>query len=124
MRSGKTVAYYNTAGASSGLQAGAQKYSYAMFFITEDALRQLDKADGFEIGVGPSIVLVDRGVAKTYTTMTLDKDIYAVVFDQKGLMAGMGIQGNRSRRSLHPDSVAPLHGLPSKRSSAPPPCTT
>ena len=92
---GKTVAYYNTAGASYGLQAGVQQYGYAMFFMNANALSQINKAEGFEIGVGPSVVVVDEGMAKQATTTTLKDDIYAFVFGQKGLMAGIGIQGNK-----------------------------
>ena len=95
LKGGKAVAYYKTTGASFGLQAGGQQYGYAMFFLNEKALAQLDKADGFEVGVGPSVVMVDEGMAKTTTTTTLKDDIYALVFGQKGLMAGLGIQGNK-----------------------------
>jgi lipid-binding SYLF domain-containing protein len=95
LKGGKAVAYYKTTGASFGLQAGAQQYGYAMFFMNDKALAQLDNAKGFEVGVGPSVVLVDEGMAKTTTTTTLKDDIYAVVFGQKGLMAGLGIQGNK-----------------------------
>jgi hypothetical protein len=58
-------------------------------------LQQLDKADGFEVGVGPSVVVVDEGMAKNITTTTMKDDIYAFVFGQKGLMGGVGIQGNK-----------------------------
>jgi lipid-binding SYLF domain-containing protein len=92
---GKAAAYYKTTGASFGLQAGGQKYGYAMFFMNAKALGELDKANGFEVGVGPSVVMVDEGMAKTTTTTTLKDDIYAFVFSQKGLMAGLGIQGNK-----------------------------
>jgi lipid-binding SYLF domain-containing protein len=95
IKSGKAVAYYRTTGASFGLQAGAQTYGYAMFFMNEKALQQLDKADGFEVGVGPSVVVMDEGMAKTSTTTTMKDDIYAFIFGQKGLMAGLGIQGNK-----------------------------
>lgn len=95
LQKGKTVAYYNTAAASVGLQAGAQQFGYAMFFMNANALAQLNKADGFEVGVGPSVVLVDEGMAKTMTTTTTKDDIYAFIFGQKGLMAGIGIQGNK-----------------------------
>jgi lipid-binding SYLF domain-containing protein len=95
LQKGKAVAYYNTAGASIGLQAGAQQFGYAMFFMNPNALAQLDKADGFEVGVGPTVVLVDEGKAKTMTTTTAKDDIYAFIFGQKGLMAGLGIQGNK-----------------------------
>jgi lipid-binding SYLF domain-containing protein len=94
-KKGAAVAYYKTTGASIGLQAGGQQYGYAMFFMNEKALAELDNAKGFEVGVGPSIVVVDEGMAKTTTTNTLKDDIYAFVFGQKGLMAGLGLQGNK-----------------------------
>jgi lipid-binding SYLF domain-containing protein len=95
LKKGTAVGYYKTTGASFGLQAGGQQYGYAMFFMNEKALAQLDNAKGFEVGVGPSVVLVDEGMAKTTTTTTLKDDVYAFVFGQKGLMAGLGIQGNK-----------------------------
>ena len=95
LQKGKAVAYYNTGGASVGLQAGAQQYGYALFFMNANALSQLQKADGFEVGVGPSVVLVDEGMGKSMTTTTAKDDVYAFVFGQKGLMAGLGVQGNK-----------------------------
>jgi lipid-binding SYLF domain-containing protein len=95
IKGGKTVAYYSTTGASFGLQAGVQTYGYALFFMNAKALQQLDNANGFEVGVGPSVVLMDEGKAKQITTTTMKDDIYAFIFSQKGLMAGIGIQGNK-----------------------------
>lgn len=92
---GKTAGYYNTAAASYGLQAGAQTFGYALFFITDSALKYLENSSGWEIGVGPSIVVVDEGIAKSLTTTTAKSDIYAFFFDQKGLMAGLGLQGSK-----------------------------
>jgi lipid-binding SYLF domain-containing protein len=66
-----------------------------MYFMNQTALDQLDRANGFEVGVGPSVVMVDEGMGKTRTTNTLSDDVYAFVFGQKGLMAGLGIQGNK-----------------------------
>jgi lipid-binding SYLF domain-containing protein len=94
-RKGKPVGYFNTAGASWGMQAGAQQYGYVMFFMSEKALKYLDSSEGFEVGVGPSVVVVDSGMAKNVTSSTLTEEIYAFVFAQKGLMAGMGLQGNK-----------------------------
>jgi lipid-binding SYLF domain-containing protein len=95
LKKGAASAYYKTTGASVGLQVGAQKYGYAMFFMNAKAIEQLNKANGFEVGVGPTVVLVDEGMAKNATTTTMKEDIYAFVFGQKGLMAGLGIQGNK-----------------------------
>jgi lipid-binding SYLF domain-containing protein len=99
---GKSVGYYNTAAASYGLQAGAQSFGYAMFFMTEGALKYLKKSSGWEIGVGPSIVVVDAGLARSLTTTTAKEDIYVFFFSQKGLMAGLGIQGSKITQ-IHPD---------------------
>ena len=77
---------------------GGQRYGYAMFFMNAKALAELDNAKGFEVGVGPSVVMVDEGMAKTTTTSTMKDDIYAFVFGQKGLMAGLGLQGNKITR--------------------------
>jgi len=94
----KTVGYYNTVAASYGLQAGVQSFGYVLFFMTDSALAYLDKSDGFELGVGPSIVIVDAGKAKAMTTTTMQNAIYAFIFDQRGLMAGMGLQGSKISR--------------------------
>jgi len=91
----KTVGYYNTVAASYGLQAGLQKYAYALFFMTDAAFAYLDRSDGWEIGVGPSIVIVDEGMAKSMTSTTAKSDVYAFFFSQQGLMAGMGLQGSK-----------------------------
>ena len=95
LKGGTAAAYYKTTGASFGLQAGGQQYGYAMFFMNAKALNEFASASGFEVGVGPSVVLIDEGKAKTATTNTMKDDIYAFVFGQKGLMAGLGIQGNK-----------------------------
>ena len=94
-KGGKAIGYYNTAGASVGLQAGGQKYGYALFFLSNDTLKALDQANGFEIGVGPSVVVADEGMGKSTTTTTAQNRIYAFIFDQKGAMAALGLQGNK-----------------------------
>ncbi len=100
-KDGKTVAYYNSVAASYGLQAGVQAFGYAMFFLSDSALKYLDKSAGWEIGVGPSVVVVDEGLARSLTTTTAKDDIYVFFFDQKGLMAGLGVQGSKITR-IHP----------------------
>lgn len=95
IKSGKVAGYYNTVAGSYGLQAGIQKYGYAMFFMTDAAVNYLDKSSGWELGVGPSIVVVDVGAAAGISTSTAQSDIYAFFFDQKGLMAGLGLQGTK-----------------------------
>jgi lipid-binding SYLF domain-containing protein len=92
---GRTVGYYNSVAASYGLQAGAQTFGYVLFLMTNSAVNYLNRSGGWEIGVGPSIVVVDEGIARTLTSTTLKSDVYAFIFDQKGLMAGIGLQGSK-----------------------------
>jgi lipid-binding SYLF domain-containing protein len=99
---GKTAGYYNTVAASYGLQAGAQSFGYAMFLMNSDSLGYLKKSEGWEVGVGPSVVVMDEGMAKSLTTSTAKEDIYAFIFGQKGLMAGIGLQGSKITR-ITPD---------------------
>jgi lipid-binding SYLF domain-containing protein len=97
-KNGRTTGYYNIAAGSYGLQAGVQSFSYVMFFMNNAALASLDKTDGFEVGVGPSIVIMDEGMAKRVTNTTLMEDVYTYVFGQQGLMAGLGVQGSKISR--------------------------
>ncbi len=99
---GRTAGYYNSVAASYGLQAGVQSFGYALFFMSKDAMNYLNRSEGWEIGVGPSIVIVDEGVARSLTTTTAKDDVYAFIFDQKGLMAGLGIQGSKISR-IYPE---------------------
>jgi len=94
-KGGKRTGYYSTSGASYGLQAGAQKFGYALFFMTDAAVRYLDKSGGWELGTAPSIVVVESGAAGGISTTTAQSDMYAFFFDQKGLMAGLGLQGTK-----------------------------
>ena len=95
LTSGRPVGYYNSVAASYGLQAGVQVFGYALFFMNDSALSYLDRSNGWELGVGPSIVVVDEGVGKSLTSTTITQDVYTFVFDQKGLMGGMGVQGSK-----------------------------
>lgn len=94
----RIAGYYNTVQLSYGLQAGLQKYGYALFLMTDSARSWLDKSDGWELGVGPTIVVVDVGASGSATTTTLQSDIYAFFFNQTGLMAGLGLQGTKVTR--------------------------
>jgi lipid-binding SYLF domain-containing protein len=95
---GKTVGYYRSLAASYGLQAGAQSFGYALFFMDDASLAYLHKSDGWEIGTGPSLVVLDKGFGKNLSTTTIQKGVYAFIFNQKGLMGGVGIQGTKITR--------------------------
>lgn len=97
-RGNQVVDYYNSFSGSWGLQAGVQSYAYAVFLMNDKAIDYINKTQGWEIGVGPTVVIVNEGVAKNLSSTTLKDDAYAFIFDQKGLMAGVSIEGTKISR--------------------------
>lgn len=95
---GRPSGRYRTVAASYGLQAGVQKFGYALFLMNQDAVNWVNNTRGWEIGTGPSVVIVDKGMARSFSTDTLHSGIYAFTFDQQGLMAGLGLQGSKIMR--------------------------
>ena len=92
------ASYYNITSVSYGMQAGVQTFGYVMALMTDAAVENVETGRGWELGVGPSVVIVDAGMAKTLTTETAKSDVYAFTFGQKGLMAGVGLQGTKITR--------------------------
>ncbi|MES1198587.1 MAG: lipid-binding SYLF domain-containing protein [Pseudomonadota bacterium] len=98
LRSSAVDGYYNSVAGSWGLQAGAQSYGYVVFLMSNKAVRAIHNAHGWEVGVGPTVVVVDEGVARNLSTSTLRDDAYAFIFSQQGLMAGVSIEGTKISR--------------------------
>jgi len=95
MKSDQFNGYYNSVSASWGWQAGAESYGYVVFLMTDKAVKYLAKSHGWEFGVGPSVVVVNEGVAKNLSSSTLKNDAYAYIFDQQGLMVNLSIEGTK-----------------------------
>lgn len=98
LRGGSTQGYYNIAGLSFGLLIGAQAAGLAMFFMRDDALAALQRADGWEIGTGPTVVALDRGLQANVSVTTLTEPVYAITFGQQGLMAAVALNGTKISR--------------------------
>lgn len=92
---GLPTSYYNISAGSYGLQAGVQSFSYALFFMTDLGLNYLVQSQGWSVGAGPSVVVLDQGKAASITSTTLTQDVYAIPFGEQGLMAGLGIEGSK-----------------------------
>jgi len=92
------ASYYNMSAVSYGYQVGVQSFGYVLALMTDAAVENVETSQGWELGVGPSVVVVDAGVARTLTTETAKSDVYAFTFGQKGLMAGLGLQGTKVTR--------------------------
>lgn len=63
--------------------------------MSNKVLAEFRNSKNFQIGVGPNVVVIDAGAAKDINTLTVKADVYAIIFDQKGLMAGVGLQGSK-----------------------------
>ena len=110
--------------ASYGLQTGTQSFGYALFFIDNDDLNYLKKSDGWEISVGPSIVIVDEGIARSLATTTAKNGVYAFIFHQKGLKWGASVSraarsprlrlANKSEKRMHLSRCRRCHQCSSK----------
>lgn len=92
---GRIDSYYNSVSGSFGWQAGAQSYGYVVFLMSDKAIKYVKDTKGWELGVGPTVVVVDEGMAKNLSSSTLKDDAYAFIFDQQGLMAGVSIEGTK-----------------------------
>ena len=66
--------------------------------MTDKAVQYIRETKGWEIGLGPTVVVVDEGVAKNLSTTSLKDDAYAFIFSQQGLMAGVSIEGTKISR--------------------------
>jgi len=100
---GRTLGYYNTTAASFGYQAGIKGFHYTLFLMNNKAIDRLTAAAGLQLGMGPSLVVVKKGFATGFTTTTIDKDIYAFVYDSGGIFGGAGIEGTKITKISAPD---------------------
>jgi lipid-binding SYLF domain-containing protein len=92
---GKTVDYYNTAGASIGLQLGGQARSQLIVFMAKDALDAFRTSSGWEAGVDGSIAVVQWGAGEDLSTVEVKDPIVAFIFGNKGLMFNISLEGSK-----------------------------
>ncbi|MDP2127047.1 MAG: lipid-binding SYLF domain-containing protein [Pseudohongiella sp.] len=95
LQDGMAPQYYNSFTGSWGLQAGAQSYGYAVFLMTDAALTYLQDSKGWEVGVGPTVVVMNEGAAANISSTSIQDDAYAFIFNQQGLMAGVSVEGTK-----------------------------
>jgi len=92
---GKSIMYYSTASASIGLQFGLQQKSIIIAFLTDKALNDFRNKDGWTVGVDGSVALVNLGIGKDMSNITLNKPVVGFVFGNKGLMYNLTIEGSK-----------------------------
>ena len=100
---GKSIAdYYFLVAASFGLQFGVQDESVALMFMTPEALSKFRASDGWVAGVDGSVAVATLGAGGSADTETLKKPIVGFIFNNKGLMANLALQGTKISRLEHP----------------------
>lgn len=97
---GATVDYYSAAQASFGLQLGGQVYSFALCFMTPEALRGFRMSPGWSGGVDAEVTVDRYGRTAATSTDLVGQDVVAIVFNQEGLRAGATVSGTKYTRIL------------------------
>ena len=92
---GETAGYYSFAAASLGFQAGAQRMTQVLLFMTDAALAGFRASNGWRVGADASVTVLDTGVATGVDSLSNPAPIIAIVFGQDGLMAGASVEGGR-----------------------------
>jgi len=95
---GKTISYHATTSGSFGLQAGAQSTAVFLLFMTDDALRRFQNSSGWTVGADASVTLLSVGASAQVTTATAQQPVIGYVLSNRGLMAGISLDGARITR--------------------------
>ena len=94
----KPVAYYATAGASFGLQLGAQFKAEVILFMNDKALADFRNSQGWQAGVDGSVALVTVGGGGAIDTRNLQEPVIGFIFSNKGLMYNLTFEGSKITR--------------------------
>ena len=92
---GETAAYYSMASGSIGFQAGAQKASYIIAFASKDSLEKFRRSNNWQGGIDGGLTAVTWGVGKDIASLSFEQPIYAFVFNAKGLMGSLSLEGSK-----------------------------
>ena len=95
---GQTARYYSIISGSIGFQFGAQARSVIIMFMTDQALAQFQAMDGWKVGIDGSITIIAVGVGGALDTNNITSPIVGFIFDQKGLMYNLTLEGSKISR--------------------------
>lgn len=92
---GRTVDYYSIGSASFGFQLGAQRRSVLLAFMEPGALERFRQGSGFKVGADMSVAVITLGASGAMDTATLNQPVVGVIFDEKGLMYNLTLEGSK-----------------------------
>ena len=100
---GIKIQYYKALTTSVGLQIGVGSKDLVVLFFDYTAMDNFLYSSGWEVGVDGAVALFPLGVAGAFDSNTLKDAIVGFVFGQKGLIAGVSIEGTKFTK-IWPDT--------------------
>ena len=100
---GVKVQYYKALTTSLGIQVGVGSKDLIILFFDDTAMDNFLYSSGWEVGVDGAVALFTRGAAGASDTITFKDPIIGFVFGQKGLIAGVSIEGTKFTK-IWPDT--------------------
>ena len=97
---GQTNGYYSITAASFGLQIGAQSKAIVLLFMTQDALDEFRRSQGWAAGVDATVAVLKIGANGNVDTSTATSPVEAIVMTNAGLMAGVSLEGSKISRLI------------------------
>ena len=85
--------YYSVAAGSVGLQIGVQTSSHVLFFMSDSAVEQFRRADGWEIGADAEVTFPEKGLSAQLNSTLLNRPVIGIVFGQDGVLVGASLEG-------------------------------
>ena len=100
---GVKVQYYRALTTSLGIQVGVGSKDLIILFFDDTAMDNFLYSSGWEVGVDGAVALFKIGAAGAADTNTAKDPIVGFVFGQKGLIAGVSMEGTKFTK-IWPDS--------------------
>ena len=101
---GIKIQYYKALTTSVGLQIGVGSKDLVVLFFDDTAMDNFLYSSGWEVGVDGAVALFSRGVVGAVDSITFKDPIVGFVFGQKGLIAGVSIEGTKFTK-IWPDDT-------------------
>ena len=100
---GIKIQYYKALTTSVGLQVGVGSKDLIIIFFDDTAMDNFLYSSGWEVGVDGAVALFSLGAAGAVDSNTFKDPIVGFVFGQKGLLAGVSMEGTKFTK-IWPDT--------------------
>ena len=104
---GIKIQYYKALTTSVGLQIGVGSKDLIVLFFDDTAMDNFLYSSGWEVGVDGAVAIFSRGAAGAVDSITFKDPIVGFVFGQKGLIAGVSMEGTKFTK-IWPDTATEI----------------